>query len=285
VIWPCMLFSCDIPLPKTVFCHGFVNDQDGRKMSKSEGNVVDPEKILEEHSPDALRYFAMREGAFGSDIAFKLKSLIVRHDTELQATLGNLVQRGFKLAETVCGGKVPTQAPEPLFDLDTIKKKIDQAYCEFNISAGIEIAFEQLREVNDWLAKKEPWKLKEDRLEEKSGIIRTVLEAIFILSHFLFPVIPAAMQKVFEGFHREPTTLLRLVGWENLKPGDPVTVCSHLFPRIEDNKFVKRTKAEQDPTAPKPQAAPPKGKNPPKEDEQPLDAKKIEFASWENCFL
>jgi methionyl-tRNA synthetase len=70
VIWPCMLFSANVPLPRTVFCHGFINGPDGKKMSKSLGNVVDPWSMLDKYAVDSFRFFLLREGSFGSDINF-----------------------------------------------------------------------------------------------------------------------------------------------------------------------------------------------------------------------
>lgn len=70
VIWPCMLFSANVPLPRTVFCHGFINGPDGKKMGKSLGNVVDPWSMLDKYPVDSFRFFLLREGSFGSDINF-----------------------------------------------------------------------------------------------------------------------------------------------------------------------------------------------------------------------
>ena len=107
VIWPCMLMSAGIPLPKTVFAHGFVNDANNKKMSKSEGNVVDPNKILDKYSSDAMRFFLMRESGFGTDLPFSEDSLIERFNTELANTFGNAVHRGVNLCVKYTDGKVP----------------------------------------------------------------------------------------------------------------------------------------------------------------------------------
>jgi len=88
VIWPCMLMSAGLALPKQVVSHGFINGPDGRKMSKSYGNVVDPNKVLEKYTSDDIRYFCLREGVFGGDFNFALPALEIRHDTELADDLG-----------------------------------------------------------------------------------------------------------------------------------------------------------------------------------------------------
>jgi len=256
VIWPCMLLSCDIPLPQTVLCHGFINAVDGIKMSKSLGNVVDPFELLKQYPADAMRYFLIREGVFGSDLAYNQAAFIARHDHELQATLGNLAQRGLKLVEIHCEGKVPTQEPETLFDIAELAVKIEDAYSKFQFQIGVELAFEQLRVVNNWLAVKAPWTMKEeDKKEEKLQIIRTLLESLYILAHFLLPVIPIAMEKLFSALNHTPRLITELK-WNILTPGTDILLKEQLFPRLEDSKFVKKQKG-----VPAPQAKPaPKAK-------------------------
>jgi methionyl-tRNA synthetase len=241
VIWPCMLMSANIPLPTTVFSHGFVNDKEGKKMSKSIGNIVDPVEILKKYTNDNLRYYIMRDGVFGGDISFNEDSMISRHDSELQATLGNLVRR----ATTLCkysDMKIPDVEPygeDEMFSLSELKQKVDDYFNRFQIHSAIEIIFERLRHVNDWLAKREPWKMKEDQLEEQKKIVRTVLEATFILGHFLSPVIPNSIDAVLKDLNHPMVTLPEITGWHNLKPGTPVSVGELLFPRIGDNRFQK----------------------------------------------
>jgi len=273
VIWPSMLMSCNIPLPKTVFCHGFVNASDGRKMSKSYGNVVTPLEALNlikapnqapDHVPssDAFRYFCMREGVAGGDLSYNPKSFIARHDAELQATLGNLANRGLTLAKSVCGGKVPNVPPHILFDVVQLKDKINEAFDNFQIQIAVELAFEQLRLLNNWIAEKQPWNLPADQLEVKQVAIRTVLEGLYILSHFLWPIIPTAIEKLFHGLGKERTTLQNLNGWNNLVVGSAVHVESHLFPRVNDSRHEQKKKAEANKAAnPDQKAAAPAGGN------------------------
>jgi len=83
VIWPCILFSCDIPLPKSVYCHGFVTDAQGTKMSKSLGNVINPFDMLNKYDVDTIRYFIASQGSFGEDIKWNIKDLEERHDAHL----------------------------------------------------------------------------------------------------------------------------------------------------------------------------------------------------------
>jgi len=115
VIWPCMLMSAGVPLPKQVVSHGFVNGPDGRKMSKTYGNVVNPVTVLENYNSDLVRYFCLREGVFGEDFSYSKESLITRNDSELADDIGNLIQRAFSLASLWSEGKVPDAPFEELF--------------------------------------------------------------------------------------------------------------------------------------------------------------------------
>ena len=106
VIWPCMLWSAGLPLPKTVFGHGFVTAADGQKMSKSIGNVVDPLEQLAKYSSDSFRYYLLRNGVYGSDIPFSESNLVYVHNSDLADVMGNLV-----------GLRELNSVPEPLRSL------------------------------------------------------------------------------------------------------------------------------------------------------------------------
>ena len=102
IYWPCMLMAANIPLPKVVFGHGFVHDSKGKKMSKSVGNVVDPNKILDIYSSDVFRFFLTRQCHYGSDLSCDLGAMVALCESELNDALGNLVNRAVKLSEKYC---------------------------------------------------------------------------------------------------------------------------------------------------------------------------------------
>lgn len=111
VIWPCMLMSAGLPLPKTIFGHGFVQDKQGAKMSKSVGNVVDPYDMLEKYPSDTIRYFLVKQGRYGEDIKFSESDLIAINNSELGNTIGNLVNRATNLTKKY----VMESTPRPRF--------------------------------------------------------------------------------------------------------------------------------------------------------------------------
>jgi len=114
VIWPTLLMSVDIELPKCILGHGFIHGADGRKMSKSLGNVVDPYDALSRFPLDSFRYFLVRESSVGNDISFSETAIALRQNSELADTYGNLVHRALSLCSKYCGGKVPDSVADDI---------------------------------------------------------------------------------------------------------------------------------------------------------------------------
>jgi methionyl-tRNA synthetase len=245
VIWPCMLMSTDIPLPKQVISHGFVNGEDGRKMSKTYGNVVDPMKVLEIYNSDLVRYFCLREGVFGDDFSYSEQSLITRNDSELADDIGNLVRRSFNLAEQWNNGKVPNEGYDELFSYAELFNKVEELMSQFKIQQAYEAVLNCVKITNKYLADMAPWNLKEHQMPLKLKCVRTALEALFILGHFYLPLIPNAMTTLFNNFALSPMTLSKIKGWGNLKPGSPLNCNKQLlFPKIRENRFEKKKKQQ-----------------------------------------
>jgi methionyl-tRNA synthetase len=126
-----MLMSCGIPLPKTIYGHGFVNDGEGKKMSKSIGNVIDPLVILADTGPDTLRYFLAKQSNFGSDLNFSKNDLKAIHNSDLADVLGNLVHRATHLCQKMCDGKVADVKCEYPFDVAALVNDAESAMSRF----------------------------------------------------------------------------------------------------------------------------------------------------------
>mmetsp|Transcript_6233 Transcript_6233/g.13475 ORF Transcript_6233/g.13475 Transcript_6233/m.13475 type:complete len:763 (-) Transcript_6233:550-2838(-) len=238
VIWPCILMSAGLDLPKTIFAHGFVNDKEGKKMSKSLGNVVDPHDMLDQFSIDTFRWYLAKEAIFGSELSFKEESLQDMHNADLCDTLGNLVHRATKLCEKYCGGAVPDvplEQPLPINFADIRKKYLDKI-STFEIEGAAADTIAAYRDVNGYLTTREPWKMKgDDRADERRAVVRTVLESVYALSHLLGPFVPNGAHAIAEEKLHTP---LRENVWEveaalnNLKPGTVVTVGNVLYKKI-----------------------------------------------------
>ena len=231
VIWPAMLLSAELPLPRQVYAHGFILDKDGRKMSKTVGNVVDPMDVANEFGVDVLRYYFLRAFSSGQDGNFALEELEERYKTELGNDLGNLIMRLSKLTLSRCGG---TLSPQSNADDLGIAKVIEEC-CEWidrrEHHRALESLWSFLRGINAYLNETAPWKVKDD--SEVARILYGAVEAVAAVLHLLSPAMPEVSRQAAE------TLGIQLAALDALQPGkasytaQPATA---LFPRREDKK-------------------------------------------------
>jgi methionyl-tRNA synthetase len=185
-----MLLSAGLPLPKTIYAHGFLT-VNKEKISKSLGNVIDPVYLAEKYSVDALRYFLIREIPFGEDGDFSEKALIARINGELVSDLGNLVYRVLSLAEKF-EGKIEGEAElEEKLNL----KKIDEYFDKLELHNALNEIWSFVRATNKYINEKEPWKLKG---KELGKVIYNLLEALRIISILISPFMPETAEKINE---------------------------------------------------------------------------------------
>ena len=226
IIWPCILKSAGVDLPKKLLVHGFVLDKEGRKMSKSLGNVVDPHDILEKYPADSMRWYLTAEYPFGGDIRYTEEGMRLIHNSDLCDRLGNLVSRALSL----CGGRIPLEDPvtdSVPFDLEILKKQTRDAFTRNALSEAALLVRQATTSINEWLTKQEPWKVKDQA--KKNAIIRTTVEYVYIVSHFWAPFIPIACERIFEKFAHAPKVIADLVA-VNLEAGRSIPeVASVLF--------------------------------------------------------
>ncbi|MCL4397252.1 methionine--tRNA ligase [Candidatus Parvarchaeota archaeon] len=188
VIWPAMLLSAGLPLPKNVMAHGWWTVE-GRKMSKSLGNVVDPIEMADKYSADAFRYFLLREKPTWEDGNFSESSLKERINGELMANLSNLVARVLTIAERF-EGKIEGNA-----EIEALIKKqeIIENFEKKDLYSALNLVFEGIRQVNRYVNDKEPWRLEG---KELANVLYNSLEAIRISSVFLKPFMPSTAEKI-----------------------------------------------------------------------------------------
>jgi methionyl-tRNA synthetase len=238
VIWPCMLMSANVPLPRKVFSHGFVNAADGRKMSKSYNNTVEPHEILDKYSADSVRYYFSASTTYGRDVNFNEATLIAMHNSELADILGNLVHRALNLCLKYCDGVIPDTTHDAAcglpFDLQVLVNSIKTSASNCAINEALFVAMDAARATNRYLTEAEPWKLKGADEARRPAIVRTTLEAVYAFAHFLAPVIPLAAEAIFTKLNTAPVIVANLkMDFYNLAPGTQVTLGDILFKKIE----------------------------------------------------
>lgn len=234
VIWPCMLMAAELPLPKTIFGHGFVTAADGEKMSKSLGNVIDPSDILKDYDSDSFRFYLVRETRLGSDLRFDPEALAACMNADLADSLGNLVHRATSLCSKYCSGVVPdAHLPgngKPPFPVAPTIAEVDRLMSRYQLREALEVVMDACRQANKYLTDWTPWNLSD--AVERQGVVRGVLEAVYVLGLLLEPFIPSAAEEIFKKLHVSGKThaLLELSPWyDNLVPGTPVEVGEVLF--------------------------------------------------------
>jgi methionyl-tRNA synthetase len=237
VIWPCMLMSAGVELPKAVFCHGFVNDKDGVKMSKSIGNVIDPHDMLDLYPVDSFRWYMCKEAPYGGELSFSEESLLTMHNADLCDTLGNLIHRATNLCLKYCDGNVPdVPAPAaPACDFEKILSEFMLKMDSFQLEGGAAVAIQGFRDVNGYLTEQAPWKMKGDELAvERQIVVRATLEAVYALAHLLVPFIPTGAKKIFEKLGTSPVEYLCISpDLRNLKPGTQIQVGEVLYSKLQ----------------------------------------------------
>ncbi len=247
IIWPAMLMSLDLPLPKKVYGHGWLL-LDGGKMSKSKGNVVDPYLLAEKFGVDALRFFLLRTFPFGSDGNFSNELLIQTINVDLANDLGNLLSRTTAMAVKYFGGTLPeakladeTQDGELIALASGLRGRYEAQMEKFQFQNALAEVFKLIQRANKYIDETAPWVLGKDIAANGarlSQVLYNLLETTRICGVLLTPFMPESMEKLFAQLGSCCQSWESAAAWGSLSQTVTVTKGENLFPRIDLDKAL-----------------------------------------------
>ncbi len=240
VYWPAFLMSAGLPLPERVFAHGFLFNQ-GEKMSKSVGNVIDPHALVAEYGLDQLRFFLLREVPFGQDGSYSHDAIRNRINSDLANDLGNLAQRSLSMVAKNCEGRVPAPGELTAEDramLDAAAGLYEPVRAEFDeqqFHRALELVWRVVAETNRYFTAREPWKLRKTDPQRMATVLWVTLEVVRTVGLLVQPVMPEAAGRLLDvlGQAEGDARLFTALG-APLVPGTPLPAPAPVFPRYEE---------------------------------------------------
>ncbi len=258
VYWPAFLLAAGLPLPKGIVAHGWLLFEES-KMSKSRGNIVRAETIVDVLGADALRYFLLREVVFGQDGSFSFDALVQRYNSDLANGLGNLASRTLTMITRYFKGEVPypshaAHTPADAAIADAAKKVIADygtLFDQFQFSRALETAWGLVAAVDKYIVENEPWALDEKKDEESRSRLATVLytsaEALRIVTALAHPVMPDATAKIWAqmGLGDIKKFDLTQLQWGQLRLGTKLGEVQPVFPRADKSAVERMQQMEE----------------------------------------
>lgn len=259
IIWPILLMALDLPLPKKVFAHGWILMKDG-KMSKSKGNVVDPNVLIDRYGLDATRYYLMRELPFGSDGVFTPEAFVERTNYDLANDLGNLVNRTISMINKYFQGELPAyQGPKHELDedmeamaLETVKN-FNENMESLQFSIALSTVWKFISRTNKYIDETQPWVLAkdEDQRDMLGNVMAHLVENIRFAAVLLQPFLTHAPREVFKQLNMNDPKLSQLESLESYGAlTEPILVTEKpapIFPRLDTEAEIAYIKESMQP--------------------------------------
>ena len=270
VYWPAFLMAAGLPLPKSIVAHGWLLFEEN-KMSKSRGNIVRSETILDVLGADALRYFLLREIVFGQDGSFSFDALVQRYNSDLANGLGNLASRTLTMITRYFRGEVPYPSHNAAHtgEEDIVAalakhtiQEFHQLFDQFQFSRALELAWALVAAVDKYIVENEPWALAEKQDESSRARLATVLytsaEALRIVTALAHPVMPEATAKIWAQLGLGDITRFPLsdLKWGQLPLGTKLGKVEPVFPRADKSAIERMQKMEDERKPPVTEAQP-----------------------------
>ncbi|HEX8196208.1 MAG TPA: methionine--tRNA ligase [Pyrinomonadaceae bacterium] len=261
VYWWSFLLAAELKLPDAVFAHGMLNDAEGRKMGKTLGNVIRP-AILKQHFPvDAVRYFALREMAFGQDGKFGYETLVERTNSDLASGLGNLSSRTLTMIQRYCDGAIPDgtiheqnfiyakraginpDAQEMAKVLEAARADFLRQFDDFEFHRALETAWTVIARADKMISDAKPWELVKDenQRETLNAVLFRAVETLRWLSVLLYPVMPETSRQIYRqiGLTGDVSNINpENLKWGELPAGTKIGEIEPLFPRLDKKKIM-----------------------------------------------
>lgn len=238
VYWPAFLMAADLPLPDRVFAHGWWTNE-GQKISKSLGNVIDPFELMDSYGLDPVRFFLLREVPFGNDGDFSRRAFVLRCNADLANGLGNLSQRTLSMIHKNCDGKIPEPkdlSNEDMELLDNIEKSLPIVREHMDRQAfhlALEAIWTQASAADSYISVQEPWKLKKTDPARMETVLYVLADAIRQIAIMAQPIMPESMDRLLSQMNIVERGFDQLGEAGRIRPGVEIPKPEGIFPRFD----------------------------------------------------
>ena len=264
VYWPAFLMSAGIEPPRQLLVHGWWM-RDDTKISKSRGNVVDPDMLIRKFGVDGVRYFLSREAPLEADSSYAYDSILKRINSDLANDLGNLASRALTMVHRYCSGVVPAGEPDSSPSQPTlaaISGSLTQNLRDFAIPKLLVDIWAVVNQMNRYIVEEQPWVLAKDESQKQRlhNVLYNNCEALRVIAALIAPVVPNSADAIWKqlGLQTKASeATLEDLAWGLLPSGTRLGEVSPIFPRIEDKESVPVTTEEKEPEAAPVPAPPP----------------------------